>query len=34
MIFQSLKKINGFNEGFKEPKIEIDLIEKFAKDMN
>ena len=33
-IFQSLKKINGFNEGFKEPKIEMDLIEKFAKKMN
>ena len=34
MIFQSLKKINGFNEGIKEPKIEMDLIEKFAKKMN
>ena len=33
-IFQSLKKIDGFNEGFKEPKIEMDLIEKFAKEMN
>ena len=34
MIFESPKNINGFNEGFKEPKIEMDLIEKFAKKMN
>ena len=34
MIFQNKKKIDGFNEGFKEPKIEMDLIEKFVKEMN
>lgn len=29
-IFQSLKKIDGFNKEFKEPKIETELISEFA----
>lgn len=29
-IFQSLKKIDGFNKEFKEPKIEIELIDQIA----
>ena len=29
-LFQSLKKIDGFNEGFTEPKINKDEIKKLA----
>lgn len=33
-MFQSLKKIDGFNEGFTEPQIMVDEIKKLAEVVN
>lgn len=33
-MFQSLKKIDGFNEGFSEPEINKEELEKLVEAMN